>query len=68
MMKGCGKCRKVGAVLFLVLGALFLARDLGYWSFWGVQWYSALFLLVGVVHLAQCQCKDCCAVMEGKRK
>ena len=35
-------------LLLLVLGVLFLLQDLGKWNFWGVSWYTALFLLMGV--------------------
>jgi len=49
----------VMGVLLLVLGLLFLLVDLGAWAFWGVSWWTALFLLVGLCSLAGGSCKDC---------
>ena len=66
MMEGCMKCKKVGGLLFLVLGVLFLLRDFNVWTFWNVQWWSALFLLMGVCKLAICHCPDCQASMKKK--
>jgi hypothetical protein len=45
--------------LLLALGVAFLLVDLGTWTFWGVSWWSALFLLMGVGHLGKANCKDC---------
>lgn len=59
----CKKCGTLTAVLLLVLGLLYLLVDLGVWTFWGVSWYSALFLLVGVVSLGKASCPQCQACM-----
>lgn len=64
-MHCCKKCSKICAVLFLVLGLLFLARDLQLWTFFGLQWWTALFLLMGFVGLGASGCPDCQAVMGG---
>ncbi len=56
-MHACGKCMKIGGAVFLVLGVLFLLRDLGVWNFWNIQWWTVLFLLVGLIKFKGC--KDC---------
>ena len=60
----CGKCGKISSVIFLVLGILFLVADLTTWNFWGIQWWSALFVVVGVIGFASGYCGECCG--EGK--
>lgn len=64
----CKKCMMIGGVAFLVLGVLFLLQDLKIWSFWGISWYTALFVVVGVGHLGSSKCPDCEAVRMGKGK
>ena len=53
-MNNCEHSMKFGAVIFLLLGLAFLFVDLGKWDFWGISWYTALFLVVGFfkLHLA----------------
>lgn len=69
-MFGCKKCQVCCGVIFLVLGLLFLLRDLGMWHFWNVQWWTALFLVLGVASLCKSKCAECQAVcaMPGKRR
>ena len=67
MMGMCPKCTKISGVLILVLGVVFLVVDLGYWDFWNIQWWTALFLLMGVVKLAHTNCPDCMAMAKGKK-
>ena len=64
-MMGCKKCQGICGFVFLVLGVLFLLRDLNIWSFWNVQWWTALFIWLGVSALAMRACSDCQAM---KRK
>ena len=64
----CKKCMKIGGAVFLALGLLFLLEDLNVWDFWGVSWYTALFVAVGVGHLGSSHCPDCEAVRTGKGK
>ncbi len=59
MMNSCEKCGKVLGILLLVLGVLFLLRDINVWNFWNIQWWTALFILAGVVYLATGSCGDC---------
>ena len=59
MMHACGKCSKVTAFLLVLVGVLFLLVDLGVWKFWNLQWWTVLFLIIGVTHLGMSMCKDC---------
>jgi len=58
-MNECSKCMKIGGVLLLVFGVLFLLRDLDVWNFWNIQWWTALFVLFGVMKLGSSSCPDC---------
>lgn len=69
----CGKCTKVSGILFIVVGILFLLKDLGTWSFWNISWWTALFILVGVIWVASttcqgCQSMNCCMPSNGSAK
>jgi len=68
MMMGCGKCRVIGAIVFLVLGVLFLLKDLGTWDFWNISWWTALFLWFGIAGFCMSKCPDCCATMGSKKR
>ena len=63
----CDKCMKIGGLIFLVLGILFLLQDLAIWDFWNISWYSALFLLAGIMGLVTCSCPTCQAERKGKK-
>ena len=67
MMHGCKKCKAITLGLILALGVLFLIKDLGIWNFWNINWWTALFLVIGITHIAKGKCKDCQAEM-GKKK
>ena len=67
-MMGCKKCMMIGGVSFLVLGIIFLLVDLGKWDFWGIQWFTALFIVMGIAHLGSSSCKDCQAMRDGMKK
>ena len=68
MMQGCNKCMNFCGWLFLIFGVIFLLQDLGVWMFWGIRWWTVLFLLVGVGGIGQASCKDCQAVLRGKKR
>jgi len=53
-------------VLFLVFGILFLLRDLNVWNFWGINWWTVVFIVMGAVSLGSSGCKECQAVRKGK--
>lgn len=62
----CKKCMTICGGLFLVLGVLFLLRDLNVWDFWNIQWYTAILIVVGVAHIASSKCPDCEAARGGR--
>jgi len=55
----CEKCCKMFGLLALVFGVLFLLQDLGVWAFWGVNWWTVLFLLAGVGTFGTTGCPTC---------
>ena len=63
-MMMCKKCMGICGVSMLVLGVLFLLVDLKVWSFWGISWWSAVLILMGVGKLASKACPDCNAMRE----
>ena len=68
-MMGCKKCMKLGGLLLLILGLVFLLRDLAIWNFWNIQWWTAAFLLAGLCKLGMSSCPDCqamCGMMKKK--
>lgn len=40
-MKTCG-------LLALIFGVLFLIQDMTTWDFWGINWWTIVFLLMGL--------------------
>lgn len=58
-MNQCKHCMKLGGILFLVFGVLFLLRDLTGWGFWNIQWWTVLFILFGVLKLGSSSCPKC---------
>ncbi|HLC33288.1 MAG TPA: hypothetical protein VJJ82_05665 [Candidatus Nanoarchaeia archaeon] len=67
-MMGCKKCSTFGGVLMLLAGILFLLRDLQVWNFWGISWWTVLFILWGAGSLGASSCADCQAMSNGKKK
>ena len=64
----CKKCMTICGGLLLVLGVLFLLRDLNIWNFWNISWYTAVLIVGGVAHIGSSKCPDCQAMREGKKK
>ncbi len=60
----CG-CKKVLGILLVVFGILFLLQNLNVWAFWGIQWYTVAFVLIGVKMM--CKCKECCEMPMKKK-
>jgi|TARA_B100001964_G_C14151532_1_gene562293 hypothetical protein len=60
----CKKCKKICGVLLLIGGILFLLRDLGVWNFWNIQWWTFLFIVLGIGKVAGGKCPDCQAAAE----
>ncbi len=67
-MIGCRKCMMISGLGFLVAGVLFLLRDFGIWDFWNIQWWTVLFIWMGIGALAMRSCPDCQAMMGMKKK
>ncbi len=44
--KGC-------SLVALIVGVLFLLKDFGVWNFWGINWWTVGFLLVGACFLIE---------------
>lgn len=66
-----GCCKSCGAsvgVLLLVVGVLFLLRDLQVWNFWNIQWWTVVFLLAGLMYIGCSTCRECgsCCTPEKK--
>ena len=68
MMNGCSNCLKIGGASFLVLGVIFLLRDFNIWDFWGIQWWTAAFVVIGIGTLGSAHCPNCQAVRGEKKK
>ena len=64
----CGKCFKCGGLLFLIVGILLLLQNLNVWNFWGIQWYSAFFIIIGLGSLFSGCCKECKTVRGETKK
>tara|TARA_Y100000310_G_C20662985_1_gene805823 strand:- start:782 stop:967 length:186 start_codon:yes stop_codon:yes gene_type:complete len=56
-----------GLIAF-VLGLGFLLVDFGVWSFFGINWWTALLLLGGIVLLLKEQCSSCCDLKPTAKK
>ena len=64
MMGGCNKCCTMTSVLLIALGVAYLLVDMMVWNFWNINWWTAVFLLMGIISLAKSSCKDCRAAMK----
>ena len=62
------KCIKICGITFLVLGVLYLGQDLAWWSFWTLNWFTSLFLVIGIGGLASSKCPECQSAKTGKKK
>lgn len=67
-MQGCKKCSVICGTGLLVLGVIFLLTDLGVWSFWGIQWWSAVLIWFGIGGIGMSKCADCQAIRKGSKK
>ena len=46
--------------IILIIGALYLLNDLGWWNVWVVNWWTAAFVLIGLGALCSCCDKGKC--------
>lgn len=58
----CKKCGTLCGVIVLIVGVLFLLQDLGVWRFWGLNWYTVLFLIAGIGMIGHATCPECKAM------
>jgi hypothetical protein len=52
----------VSGILLLLFGIGFLLADWGKWDFWGIHWWTAFFILVGIASVGMSMCSDCRAL------
>jgi len=64
----CGKCSGISAWLFLIVGLIMLLQDLSVWSWWNIQPWTALFLIIGLSMWGKGHCADCRAMAGASRK
>jgi hypothetical protein len=57
---------KMFGLVFLILGVVFLLADLGKWNFWGIQWWTALFLIIGLGYFCKSSCPECIKMCKKK--
>tara|TARA_Y100000310_G_C20410355_1_gene681653 strand:- start:617 stop:826 length:210 start_codon:yes stop_codon:yes gene_type:complete len=60
---------KTAAIVFLVLGVLFLLSDLNVWTFFGgtLKWWTILFLIMGILGLTTCRDHNCQPVAKNSK-
>ena len=56
------------AYTLTIVGILFLLRDLGKWNFWNVQWWTVLFLMMGIFGLVGKGHEHCCCEDDMSKK
>ncbi|MBL7051090.1 hypothetical protein ISS04_02900 [Candidatus Woesearchaeota archaeon] len=44
----CCSTSKTWGLLVLIVGILYLGQDLGWWSFWALNWWTVAFLIIGI--------------------
>jgi len=44
----CSNPGKTWGIIVLILGILFLLVDLEVWTFFGIKWWTVVFILLGV--------------------
>ncbi|RMF55978.1 hypothetical protein D6745_00645 [Candidatus Woesearchaeota archaeon] len=62
----CEKCTKTCGVVFLIVGILFLLKDFGIWDFWNINWWTAVFLILGLGAFCSTGCPECKALHKKK--
>ena len=56
----CDKCDKLSSWIVLIVGLLYLAKDLGFGDYtMGVQWYSIVITLCGLAWVGKTWCAKC---------
>ncbi|MCP3682578.1 MAG: hypothetical protein GY861_07810 [bacterium] len=60
-------CKKLTALVILLVGVLFLLKDLGVWDFWQINGWTVIFLVVGFAMLTHPH-GNCCVPGSKKKK
>ncbi|MBI4440994.1 hypothetical protein HY639_02395 [Candidatus Woesearchaeota archaeon] len=47
----CTQCLRWWGLVVTLIGVLYLGQDMGWWTFWRINWWTAGFLLVGLCKL-----------------
>ena len=55
----CAKCTRGFAWVLLVLGVAFLGVDFRWWTFWGLNWWTVVFLVWAFAHFGRGHCPEC---------
>jgi membrane-bound ClpP family serine protease len=67
----CKKCMGFFGMFVLIVGVLFLLRDLNVWHFWNIQGWTVVFLLAGLLMFFSSGCHECnveCKTKEETKK
>jgi len=69
-MMECKKCMSCGGWMLLIVGVLFLLKDLNMWTFCGLSWWTVLFIVLGIGKIGMSKCHDCQAMCgpSGKKR
>ncbi|MFH1506179.1 MAG: DUF5668 domain-containing protein [archaeon] len=43
-----GHYAPVWGIIVLIIGILFLMQDMGTWNFWGLNWWTIVFIICGI--------------------
>ncbi len=64
----CVKCGGITGWLFLIVGLIMLLQDFGVWSWWTIQPWTVLFLIIGLAMWGHGHCADCREMSGTSRK
>lgn len=55
----CNKCSKCCGWLVLIVGILYLIKDIWGLGFWNLEWYTVAFIIAGFAMIASGCCSKC---------
>lgn len=64
----CSKCLSTASGLFLIFGIVFLVKNLTSWNFWGIEWYTVFFIVLGMSLGSWQRCASCTTDVKIKKK
>jgi len=59
LMDLCEKCRLSGGIIFLVLGIVYMLVTYGYWDYFGINFWSIGYIVIGLGFLCEAGCPYC---------